>query len=60
MRLTSWVARTVAYLVPANRIALDWTTAPSQRIEAVDREIEVLVYELYGLSEGEREIVEGG
>ena len=31
-----------------------------QRIEAVDREIEALVYELYGLSEDEREIVEGG
>ena len=31
-----------------------------QRIEAVDREIDELVYELYGLSEDEREIVEGG
>ena len=31
-----------------------------QRIETTDREIDELVYELYGLSEDEREIVEGG
>ncbi len=31
-----------------------------QRIEAVDREIDELVYRLYGLSEDERRIVEGG
>ena len=31
-----------------------------QRIEAVDQEIDALVYALYGLSEDEREIVEGG
>jgi len=31
-----------------------------QRIEAVDREIDGLVYALYGLSEAEREIVEAG
>ena len=31
-----------------------------QRIEATDREIDALVYELCGLSEDEREIVKGG
>ena len=31
-----------------------------QRIEAVDREIDALVYELYGLSEDEVAVVEGG
>ena len=31
-----------------------------QRIEAVDREIDAVVYRQYGLSEAERELLEGG
>jgi hypothetical protein len=31
-----------------------------RQIEATDRQIDALVYELYGLAEGEIEIVEGG
>ena len=31
-----------------------------RQIEATDRQIDALVYELYGLTEGEIEVVEGG
>jgi hypothetical protein len=40
------------------RVQLQWRTAIQRQIDATDREIDRLVYELYGLTDEEIRIVE--
>jgi hypothetical protein len=45
-------------MAPAARMT-GWQTAANKRFAATDRQIDQLVYELYGLSDEEIKIVEG-